>query len=202
MRAVLLFVAGLGLACASAAEHGDLRGGVTVGMSAAELPTGGYKDFVCVAPKGKSLGSFAEWKTCEPDADGLRDLHAAIDEPGTDDTLVAGHPVNLTLGFDGGGRLARIVIETKSKGPMYLRKKAFLLGLQAKARYGDSGWDCREFPLNGDEEPLGPTSVKEHCVKSAGERKVTIDRSLFRKVGAEAKAFTSESHVVIDWAAK
>ena len=202
MRAAFVLLAGLGLASASAAEHGDLRGGVNVGMTAADLPASGYKDFACVAPKDKNLAGFADWKTCEPGADGLRALHAAIDEPGADDTLVAGHPVNLTLGFDDSGRLARIDIETKSKGPMYLRKKAFLLGLQARARYGEAGWDCQEVPLSADEEPLGPTSVKEHCAKTAGERRITVDRALYRRVGAEAKAFTSESHVVIDWTAK
>ena len=117
------------------------------------------------------------------------------------DTLVAGHPVDLTLGFGDDGRLKRIVIDTKVKGPMYLRKKAFLLGVQAKARYGDNGWNCQELPLGAGEEPLGPTSVNEHCVKTAGDRRITVDRSLFRKTGAQQKDFTSRSHIVIDWAA-
>ena len=112
--AAFLLATALGLASAAAVEHGDLRGGVNVGMTAAELPTEGYKDFACVAPKGKSIAGFAEFKSCEPDAQGLRALHAAIDEPGADDTLVAGHPVNLTLDFDDSGRLARIDIVTKS----------------------------------------------------------------------------------------
>ena len=38
MRAAFVFLAGLGLASAFAAEHGDLRGGVNVGMTAADLP--------------------------------------------------------------------------------------------------------------------------------------------------------------------
>jgi hypothetical protein len=190
----------LSVSAALAAASGDLRGGVNVGMMQAELPANGYKNFACVAPKDKALSGFVDWKTCEADTDSLREMHVAVDEPGQEDTLVAGHPVDLTLGFDDQGRLTRIVIDTKPKGPMYLRKKAFLLGLQARARYGDDGWDCKQNPLGADEEPLGQTSVKEHCVKTSGDRRITVDRSLYRKVGADAKAFTSESRVTIDWA--
>lgn len=205
MRAIL-WLAALAFAPASMAAtlegHGDLHGGVSVGMAVSDLPTSGYKDFVCVAPKDKALSGFTDYKTCDAGADGLRPMRVAIDEPGEDESLVAGHPVDLTLSFDDRGRLARIVIVTKSKGPMFMRKKAFLLGVQAKARYGEDGWDCKELPLAADEEPLGPTSVKEHCEKTEGERKLIVDRSLYRKVGADAKNFTSESHVIIDWASK
>jgi hypothetical protein len=205
MRAIL-WIAALAITPAAAATtsegHGDLRGGVSVGMAVAELPKGGYKDFACVAPKDKALSGFADYETCDSGADGLRPMRVVIDEPGEDESLVAGHPVDLTLSFDDRGRLARIVIVTKSKGPMFIRKKAFLLGLQARARYGVEGWDCKELPLAADEEPLGPTSVKEHCEKTTGERKLIVDRSLYRRVGADVKSFTSESHVIINWASK
>jgi hypothetical protein len=204
MRAILFAasaVAFLGMVGPGAAvqKSGDLYGGVTAGMAVADLPASGYKDFACAEPKTKALSGWTDWKTCAADADGLHEMHVAVDEPGEDDTLVAGHPVDLTLGFNDAGRLARIVIETKRKGPMFLRKKAFLLGVQAKARYGDEGWACQENPLAADEEPLGSTSVNEHCVKSDGDRRITVDRSLFRKVGADPKGFTSQSHVQIDW---
>ena len=199
---LFLAAALLGLTfCSALAEgHGDLRGGVNVGMVGSDLPQSGYKEFSCVAPKSKTLAGFSDWKTCDADVEHMREMRVAIDEPGQDDTLVAGHPVDLTLGFNDEGRLTRIVIVTKRKGPMYLRKKAFLLGLQARSRYGDDGWDCKETPLGADEEALGPTSVKEHCEKTVDDRHVTIDRNLFRKIGADAKAFTSESRVAIEWA--
>ena len=187
---------------AVAAEREDLRAGVRVGMAASELPDVAYKDFVCVAPKGKELKGFADWKDCDADADHLHMMHVEANEPRQEQTLIAGHPVDLMLGFNEDGRLARIVIDTKPKVPMFMRKKAFLLGLQAKARYGADGWTCEETPLAQDEEPLGQSSIKEHCAKSLGDRRVTVDRSLFRKTGSDAKAFTSQSRVVIDWTAK
>jgi hypothetical protein len=200
-----LFMLGVGVAPAAAAveaAHSDLHGGVNVGMNAADLPSADYKDFACVSPKGKTIAAFGDFAACEADAQGLRELAVSIDEPRAETTLVAGHPVDLTLGFDAKGQLARIDIVTKSKGPMFLRKKAYLLGLQAKARYGDDGWACENTPLAADEEALGPIFVKEHCTKTVGERRLTVDRNLYRKTGADARAFTSESHVVIDWATK
>lgn len=205
MRAILwvLALAFAPAAMAAASDgRGDLRGGVSVGMAVADLPSNGYKGFACVTPRDKAVSGFADYKVCDVGEDGLRAMRVAIDEAGEDESLVAGHPVDLTVAFDNGGRLARIDIVTKSKGPMFLRKKAFLLGMQARARYGEDGWNCQELPLTADEEPLGPTSVKEHCEKTAGDRKVIVDRRLFRKVGSDAKSFTSELHVVIDWASK
>jgi len=201
-----LFACAIGLgmtpavATLAVADHADLYGGVSIGMAAADIPKDDYKDFRCVSPKGKTLAALADWKSCDAGHDGLRVLHAETNEPGEEDTLVAGHPVDLTLGFGGDGRLMRITIDTKHKGPMYIRKKGFLLGMQAKARYGEDGWNCQELPLGADEEPLGATSLKEHCVKTAGNRRITIDRDLFRKTGSQAKDFTNESHIVIDWA--
>lgn len=204
---ILLFALGAGVTAAAAAAavpatHSDLHGGVNVGMKAADLPNGDYKDLVCAFPKGKTIAAFGEFAACDADAQGLREIAVSIDEPRAETSLVAGHPVDLMLGFNEKGLLARIDIATKSKGPMFLRKKAYLLGLQAKARYGDDGWACENTPLAADEEALGPTSVKEHCTKTIGERRVTVDRGLFRKTGADPRNFTSQSHVVIDWAAK
>lgn len=203
----LAFLIGLALGVAPAtaaveAVHADLHGGVNVGMKAADLPSGDYKDFGCLAPKGKTIAGFGDFAACDADSQGLRELTVSIDEPREETSLVAGHPVDLTLGFDDKGILARIDIVTKSKGPMFLRKKAYLLGLQAKARYGNDGWACTNEGLAADEEPLGPTALKEHCTKTIGDRRVTVDRSLFRKTGADPHNFTSQSHVVIDWASK
>ncbi len=205
MRAqILLLSLALGATSAAAGERqpADLHGGVNIGMAASELSPPDYRNFACAGAGGKALAGFADFKSCAADADGLHEVRVDIFEPGHDETLVAGHPVNLTLGFNDAGRLARIDIATKGKGPLFLRKKGYLLGLQAKARYGSDGWTCKEEPLAADEEPLGPTAIKEHCAKTAGERRLTVDRQLFRKAGADAKAFVSGSHVRIDWVAK
>ncbi len=136
-------VVSLGLAApAEAGAIMDLRG-MNVGMSATELPETGYRSFACAAGGDTSLAGWSEWKRCAPDASGLRALHVAYDEPGEDDTLIAGHPVTLTVFFDGDGHVARVLIETEAHARLYIRKKAYLLGQQAKFHYGKDGWECR-----------------------------------------------------------
>lgn len=177
----------------------DLRGGIRVGMEAQSLPAEGYKDFVCAGPGGRKLESWTQWATCPAGPDGLHALGAAVDDPRQEQTMIAGHPVNLTFAFDDHGRLKRIDIDTAGDARLFVRKKAYLLGLQARARYGEDGWECRNEPLAKDEEAIGETAINEHCVKTAGDREMTVERKLFRKVGSDPKAFTNESRVVIVW---
>ena len=58
--------------------------------------------------------------------------------------MVAGHPAILTLLIDDSGDVASLQIETDPKARLYVRKKAFFLGLQARSRYGSDGWACTE----------------------------------------------------------
>jgi hypothetical protein len=175
----------------------DLRG-VSVGMRVGELPAAGYWGFACAAG-GKALSGWSEWKACAPDGSGLSAIHVAYDQPGEEDTLVAGHPVTLTLFFDADGEVARIAIETDSHARLYMRKKAHLLAQQTKAHYGESGWECQPIKPAADEEPIGPALIKENCTKTLADRVVTVRRSLFRKAGADPKDFVSESRIEIAW---
>lgn len=198
LTCVLLVCASAFAASARAEDNEDLRG-VRIGMTIAEMPDTGYRDFACATAPPKTLAGWNEWRACPPDAEGARALRVAYDRPGQDNTLIAGHPVDLTLSFDDGGRLARILIETDNHVPRYLHKKAYLLGLQAKARYGDDGWDCRDQAAAVGEEPIGATFLKQHCEKSVDERRLTIDRGLFRRAGSDPKDFVSETRVSIAW---
>ena len=88
--------------------------------------------------------------SCPANADGLRGLHVEYDRPGHDETLVAGHPVDLSLFFDGSARLVRIEIKTKDQTSLYMRKKAYRLGIQAKEHYGDGNLYRDIFNANTD----------------------------------------------------
>src|SRR6185437_1733521 len=50
-------------------------GGGSVGIAAAAMPNGDYKDLRCVAPKGKTVAGFADWRACDAGPDGVRMLH-------------------------------------------------------------------------------------------------------------------------------
>lgn len=208
MRAILaatsvLCAAAVCTASARADELTDLRG-IRVGMTIQELPADGYQNFACAGTAKQNVAGWADWKSCPADAAGLRALNADYDQPRVEGTFIAGHPVNLTLAFAHDGRLTKVTIETDPKARLYLRKKAYLLGQQAKYRYGgEKGWDCKELKPTGEEEPLGPTFIKEHCSKKFQDREVVVDRALFRKAGSnDPKNFTSESRVSISWLGK
>ena len=99
--------------------------------------------------------------------------------------------------IDDAGTIAGLKIETDPKARLYLRKKAFLFGPQVKSRYGADGWSCTEAKPQSGEEPVGGVFLREKCTKTAQGRALLIERSLFRKAGADEKDFTDETRVTI-----
>jgi hypothetical protein len=181
-----------------AAPLADLHG-VHVGMQADVMPTSDYRDFVCAGAKATRIGGWSDWKSCPIGAKGLHAMHVGFETPGEDDTIVAGHSVVLTLAFDAEGRLARIVIATKAKTSLYMRKKAFLLAHQAETHYGDSAWTCRSAKPSGDEEPIGHMFIKRDCSKTLKDRTVIVASRLYHKAGGGPRDFVSKSRVTISW---
>ncbi len=201
-RAGPLFV-GLGLCVLLGASDGvaaesisDLRG-VDVGMSVQQLPASGYHNLSCIGTTNQSVDSWRVWMSCPANADGLRGLRVEYDQPGQDATLVAGHPVDLSLFFDGSARLVRIEIKTKDQTSLYMRKKAYRLGLQAKEHYGDEGWTCERAQPGANEEAIGPTYINDTCSKTLGNRAIEVTSRFFHKSGGSPKDFVSESLVVV-----
>lgn len=103
----------------------------------------------------------------------------------------------LTLLIGGEGVVDGLTIETDPEARLFLRKKAFLFADQVKARYGEDGWACESAPPAADEEPVGGVFVKERCEKTAGERRLILDRRLFRRPGQELKDFVGATRLTI-----
>jgi len=175
----------------------DLRD-IRIGMAAAELGESGYIDFACAADPKHSLAGWTNWRDCPADAGGTRAIRFGYDPSvSRDGTMVAGHPAVLTLMIDGSGRVAGLQIETDPKARLYLRKKAFLLGLQAKSRYGSDGWACTEEPQGAGEEPVGGVYLRERCTKTVSGRSLVVERHLFRRPGQDIKSFVDETKISI-----
>jgi hypothetical protein len=192
-RALLLFL-GFDLPLAQAQQK-DLRD-IEVGMPVTELPAAGYTNFACAGEK--TLAGWSAWRDCPADAKGLRAIRFDYDlATSRDGTIVAGHPAILTLFVDEGGIAAGLRIETDPRARLYKRKKAFLLGLQVKSRYGDEGWTCRQDEPARGEQPLGGVFVKESCTKSLRDRSIEVERKLFRRADQDAKSFVDETRVNI-----
>lgn len=183
----------LGLLGAAPADMADLRG-LGVGTAAAALPRDPFAGFACVDAPGHAVEGWTDWSACPADAAGL---HAVRFGYAQGDTKVAGHPVLLTASFGPDGRLDALRIATDPKAPLFLRKKAFLLGLQARHRWGDEDWSCARREPRADAQPVGGVFVDETCTKHAPGRTVVVDRHLFTPPGADLKAFVGDSVVTI-----
>ena len=163
-------------------------------MSESELPQTGYAGFACAADPSIALAGWDEFRRCPAGADGLRGVRFRY---ASGDTMVAGHPVLLALQLDATGRVQALRIETDPAARLYLRKKAFLLGLQARSRFGADGWTCREGAPSAEALPIGDTFVQEHCEKTVAGRRVTVERSLFRRPDQKLKDFVGATSIVI-----
>jgi len=200
-----ILIAGFAGAPASA-EEADLRD-FRVGMPASELPAEGYTDFAC-AGAGARVGvqGWQDYARCPADAAGLHALRFSYQEGSNElaflndtyeGTKVGGHPVLLTLLISDASIVEGLRIETDPAARLNRRKKAYLLGELAKARYGEAGWTCTEAQPGAGEEPVGGMFMKEHCEKTTPTRSYILDRQMFHKVGADQRGFVSASQLEI-----
>ena len=108
-----------------------------------------------------------------------------------------GIPVALTLLVDNAGTVSGLRIETDPKARLYVRKKAFLFGIQVKSRYGLDGWSCTQAQPSAGEQPIGGVYVRERCTKTTHERSLVVERNLFRRPDQDMKNFVDETRTTI-----
>ena len=88
-------------------------------------------------------------------------------------------------------------IDTDPQARLFWRKKAHLLALVVKSRYGEEGWECHDNEPSGGETAVGGLFIKQRCEKVAGERKLLLDQRLYRRAGQPMNDFVNETHVEI-----
>ena len=110
---------------------------------------------------------------------------------------MAGHPAVLTLLVDNAGTVSGLRIETDPKARLYIRKKAFLLGIQVKSRYGLDDWSCTQAQPDAGEQPVGGVYVRERCAKTTDDRSIVVERNLFRRPDQDMKNFVDETRTTI-----
>jgi hypothetical protein len=194
---------------ASAADdplEGDLRD-LRVGMSVAELPTEGYVDLACGgeggAP-GTALASWAEFERCPRNAAGLHEVTFAYAESPLaelgdrwEGTKVAGHPVIPSLLIDDAGMVQGIRVVTDPDARMYLKKKAFLLGIRVMGRYGRDGWTCTEAEPGAGRTPVGGLFIDRRCEKVFHDRRLVLETDLYRTAEQQGQEFTGATRFEI-----
>jgi hypothetical protein len=193
---------------AGAAEdplEGDLRD-LRVGMAVDELPAAGYADLACGSDgaPGAALARWAEFARCPPDAAGLHEVTFAYAESPLaelgerwEGTKVAGHPVIPSLLIDEQGVVQGIRIVTDPDARMYLRKKAFLLGIRVMGRYGRDGWTCTEAEPGAGRSPVGGVFIDRRCEKIFHDRRLILETALYRTAEQQGQEFTDETRLEI-----
>jgi hypothetical protein len=194
---------------ASAAEdplEGDLRD-LRVGMTVAELPAEGYVDLACGGNGGEpgvALDDWADYARCPPDPAGRHEVAfafapsplAALGER-WEGTKVAGHPVIPSLLIDGQGVVQGIRIVTDPEARLYLKKKAFLLGIRVMGRYGRDGWICAEAEPGGGRTPVGGMFIDRRCEKVFHDRRLILETDLYRTAEQQGREFTDATRLEI-----
>ncbi|WFT96765.1 hypothetical protein QA633_06545 [Bradyrhizobium barranii] len=191
---------------ANAGEAIDLRD-LNLGMSVASIPSEEYIDLACAEKEGAKLAAWSEFRTCPADEMGLRGISfrfndevnplAALSDK-YQGTKLGGHPVLLTGLVDSSGALQGIRIDTDPNARLFWRKKAYLLALSVRARYGEAGWMCREAESYDGENPVGGLIIKEHCEKRSERRHLILDRELYRRASQPLSDFVNATHLVIE----
>ena len=196
------------LLCASvvpAQDGNDLRD-LRIGMSITSIPADEYIDLTCAGTPGQTLGGWSDFRKCPRDAMGLRSVDFRFNEglnplaqvnDKYQGTRVAGHPVLLTLLIDEGGMIDGLLIDTDPQARLFWRKKAHLLALFVKSRYGEDGWQCHNTEPSGGEVAVGGLFIKSRCEKVVGERKLVLDQRLYRRAVQPLQDFVNETHVEI-----
>ncbi len=203
MRAATAVVLAMLASVSAQAEEADLRR-FRIGMAADELPAEGYAGFSCAG--GNEVQGWQGYRQCPADAAGLHALRFQYQEGANElafvndtyeGTKVGGHPVLLTLLISNQGVVQGLRIETDPAARLNRRKKAYLLGELAKARYGETGWACTEAEPAANEEPVGSVYVKERCEKTTSSRHYVLTRQMFHRTGADQRGFVSGSQLEI-----
>ncbi len=201
MRFILaaLFMA-LVLPTGAVAEQNDLRE-FRVGMPVSALPQTGYGGFSCTEDPQRKLATWADYRSCPQSADGMRSVNFRYGDAGADEndesTRVGGQAVTLAMLITQSAEVGGIRIDTDPKARLYLHKKAFLFGLQVKARFGDDGWTCSSVAQTPTEQPVGGVFIHEHCEKQTATRHFLLDRQLFHDPAKDLRDFTDATQFTI-----
>jgi hypothetical protein len=184
-------------AFAQAEPDHDLRD-ITVGMPVADIPNAGYVNLTCAEGTVRKIPDWSAWRECPADSHAQRSIRFEFDpQTSREGTLVAGHPVVLTALIDNEGTVSALRIDTDPKARLFMRKKAFLFGVQVRSRYGSEGWTCTQRQPERGEQPVGGVFVSESCSKADRGRTIVVDRDLFRRPDQDPKNFVDQTRVTI-----
>jgi hypothetical protein len=102
-----------------------------------------------------------------------------------------------SLLIDDRGVVQGIRIVTDPDARLYLKKKAFLLGIRVMGRYGRDGWTCTEAEPGPGRAPVGGLFIDRHCEKIFHDRRLILDTELYRTADQQGQEFTGATRLEI-----
>jgi hypothetical protein len=174
---------------------------IQIGEAASEIPDE-FVDYACGTnggPPAMPLKSFAEFRKCRPDANGLHEVYFAYDDEleyraralniRAEIRMYAGttvfeFPVVASVLFDDAGRVRGERVVTDPRQHVSRDRVEFWeLANFLRQRFGEGGWQCRDLPPEEGESPAGSMFLKNHCEKVTGGLHLILEQRYFEKKG-------------------
>lgn len=167
---------------------------IHIGEKASEIPDG-FNNYACGTnggPPSLPLASFAEFKKCRPDANGLREVYFEYDdeleyraralEDKAEIRMYAGttayeFPVVASVLFDDAGLARGVRLVTDPRQHLSRDRSEFwTLANFIRQRFGDDGWQCKDLPPKEGEHAVG-VLFRQEPLHEVGERHAPRSRS-------------------------
>jgi hypothetical protein len=189
-------------------DRGEVRD-LRIGMHFSDILPQFYFEHACGSnggPPFQPVNGFADYMECTAEAvTGLHEIYVRYDDENEfmvrlyrelegealwleafTGTKVAGHPVLLSVLFDEPGTIQGIRVVSDPLAALDQRRYFYLMRIPIMAKYGRSGWECRDLEATNGETEIGGMFVKQRCTKVfAGEKRINVDTNLFRKRGQD-----------------
>ena len=176
---------------------------IRIGAAASEIPDA-FVNYACGTdggPPSVPLSSFAEFKKCRPDANGLREVYFEYDdeleywaralELKAEIRMFSGttayeYPIVASVLFDETGQARGVRMVTDPRQHASRRRIEFwTLANFLRQRYGEDGWECSDLPPDEGERPVGSLFIKNHCEKMADGLRLVLEQRHFQKKGQQ-----------------
>jgi hypothetical protein len=176
---------------------------IHIGDVASDIPNE-FDAYACGTnggPPSVPLASFAEFKKCKQDANGLREVYFEYDDELEywaraldlkaeirmySGTTAYEFPIVASVLFDEAGRVRGERMVTDPRQHTSRRRIEFwTLANFLRHRYGEDGWDCRDLPPDEGERPVGSLFIKNRCEKTADSLHFALEQRYFQKKGQQ-----------------
>jgi len=178
---------------------------VKLGQPVSDVPDAKVGEIACGTnggPPGQTLKSFKDFMTCMPEPSGLREVEFNYDDEQDyiakaleleykflqGGTSVYAHPVIVSLLVDPAGVVQGRRIVTDNRVSDSVRRTAFTLSTNFKARYSEWSLNCADIPMKEGEQPVGTQFDHERCTGQSpdGRTLIAFEASYLRKKGQRA----------------